>query len=88
MAAGPPVPDGGGVVKVLCEQTWRSDRPLVADDRYRLRSVAYSPKLLADFGKVRPRGPLRLTFAGEHKPTLVAIGERFVGAIQPVKESE
>lgn len=51
-----------------------------------VRTVAYTPRMLADFGKVRPRGPLRLTFTGETKPTLVEIGERFVGAIQPVKE--
>lgn len=69
---------------------WPDLRALLArfSTAVELRSVAYSPKLLADFGKVRPRGPIRLTFAGETKPTLVAIGERFVGAIQPVKESE
>lgn len=50
--------------------------------------IAYTAKLLADFAKVRARGPLRLTFTGETKATLVAIGDRFVGAIVPVKESE
>jgi hypothetical protein len=53
-----------------------------------VRAVAYTPKLLADFGKVRPRGALKLTFTGEHAVTLVEIGERFVGAIQPVKERD
>jgi hypothetical protein len=47
--------------------------------------VAYTGKWLSDFGaKVRQRGPLRLTFAG--KLTLVAVGERFTGAIVPVRE--
>lgn len=50
--------------------------------------VAYTLGRLADFGKVRPRGPLRLTFTGEHKLTLVEIGERFTGAIQPVREED
>lgn len=53
-----------------------------------VRSLAYTPQRLADFGKVRPRGALKLTFTGERKLTLVEIGERFVGAIQPVKESD
>lgn len=51
-----------------------------------LLNISYTARLLADFGKVRPRGPLRLTFTGETKPTLVEIGKRFVGAIQPVRE--
>lgn len=50
--------------------------------------VAYVLGRLADFGKVRPRGPIRLTFTGEHKLTLVEIGPRFVGAIQPVREED
>lgn len=50
--------------------------------------ISYGAKLLADFAKVRQRGPLRLTFTGDRRPTLVAIGERFVGAIQPVIEKE
>lgn len=51
-----------------------------------VKEIAFGAKLLADFSKVRPRGPLRLTFTGETRVALVAIGERFVGAIQPVKE--
>jgi hypothetical protein len=47
--------------------------------------VAYTGKWLSDFGaKVRQNGPLRLTFCG--KVTLVTIGERFTGAIVPVKD--
>ena len=44
--------------------------------------VAYTAKYLADFAKVRPRGPLELRFA--ERMTLVTIGERFVGAVVPV----
>jgi hypothetical protein len=49
--------------------------------------IAYTGKLLADFGgKVRQRGPLRLTFTG--RLTLVSIGDRFVGAIAQVREGQ
>lgn len=47
--------------------------------------LAFTSKLLADFAKVRPRGPLELKFTGDRSPVLVTIGERFVGAIQPVR---
>lgn len=47
--------------------------------------LAFTAKLLADFAKVRPRGPLQMKFTGEGKPVLVTIGERFVGAIQPIR---
>jgi len=50
-----------------------------------VKSIAFNAALLADFEVVRPRGPLRLTFTGEETPTLVEIGERFVGAIMPVR---
>jgi hypothetical protein len=36
---------------------------------------------------VRPRGPLELKFTGDRTPVLVTIGERFVGAISPVRMS-
>ncbi|HLL68846.1 MAG TPA: hypothetical protein VK453_24500 [Micromonosporaceae bacterium] len=45
--------------------------------------VGHSAKALADFGKVRPQGPLVMTFTPTM--TLVAIGERFAGAIVPAK---
>jgi len=54
-----------------------------------VRGLAYTAKLLADFAKVRPRGPLELAFTGKHRATLVTIGSRFTGAIVPVrKESD
>jgi hypothetical protein len=43
----------------------------------------YNAKYMADFAKVRPFGPLCLRFAEGF--THVSIGERFVGAIMPVK---
>lgn len=57
-----------------------------ADTITAVQSLAYTAGLLADFARVRQRGPLRLTFTGKTKLTLVEIGQRFVGAIQPVKE--
>lgn len=60
-------------------------RKLLADNSVgdRVPSIAFSARQLADFAKVRPRGPLELTFTGQHKPVLVAIGSRFQGAIMP-----
>lgn len=46
-------------------------------------AVAYSAKWLADFAKVRPRGPMVLTPCGTHHLTLVTIGARFTGGIVP-----
>jgi hypothetical protein len=43
----------------------------------------YTAKYMADFAKVRPLGPLALRFS--EGLTHVSIGERFVGAIMPVK---
>lgn len=51
----------------------------------RVDQLAFGARQLADFGKVRPAGPLELRFTGNHSPVHVAIGKRFVGAIQPVK---
>lgn len=45
-------------------------------------------KYLADFAKVRPRGPMRLTFTGDDRAILVAIGERFAGAIKPIRDAD
>lgn len=48
-------------------------------------SVAFGAKLIADFSKVRPRGPMELTFTGATSLTHVRIGERFIGAIAPTR---
>lgn len=45
-------------------------------------------KYLADFAKVRPRGPLVMRFTGEHSLIHLSIGERFAGAIQPIRDDE
>lgn len=50
--------------------------------------VAFSARMVADFAKVRPRGPLALTLAGTEgvvHVVHVAIGERFTGAVTPVR---
>jgi hypothetical protein len=47
--------------------------------------LAFGARLLADFGKVRPRGPLELEFTGAASLAHVRIGERFVGAIMPTR---
>lgn len=51
------------------------------------REIAFDAKRLATFAKVRPRGPLRMTFTRKGF-TVVTIGERFVGAIQAVREAD
>jgi len=48
--------------------------------------IAFTAKYLADFSRVRARGPLTLSFAGQSGLTHVAIGKRFTGAIAPVRE--
>lgn len=65
-------------------------RKLLADNSSAkpVRAISYTPRLLADFGKVRPRGPMRMTFTGDRGLTHVEIGDRFVGAIQPVKDED
>lgn len=50
--------------------------------------LVYNANWLADFAKVRARGPLELTITGETGPTLVTIGKRFVGAIKPMGPEE
>lgn len=47
--------------------------------------VTFEAKKLASFAKVRAHGPLQLRFAGEHGTTIVRIGDRFDGAIRPVR---
>jgi hypothetical protein len=54
-----------------------------SDKLTKVTGQAYSAKFLADFAKVRPRGPMDLKFTAGL--TRVSIGERFVGAIVPVQ---
>lgn len=60
-------------------------RKLLADAQRYLapKQVAYTARLLAGFAKVRPHGPMVLRFT--EGLTHVKIGERFTGAIMPVK---
>lgn len=50
--------------------------------------ISYQPAYLADFAKVRPAGPLEMRFTGSSGLTHIAIGQRFVGAIMPVRLGE
>lgn len=50
-----------------------------------VHGIAFDAKKLADFGKVRQRGPMEVRFTGERSLTHVSIGDRFVGAIMPVR---
>jgi DNA polymerase III sliding clamp (beta) subunit (PCNA family) len=50
-----------------------------------VKGLGYNAKYLADFAKVRARGPLLLRFTGENSLTHVSIGSRFYGAIMPVR---
>ena len=54
-----------------------------------VKEISFNAVLMADFGKVRQRGnPARWTFAGDRSPAVVEIGERFVGALMPVRPAE
>lgn len=54
-----------------------------------VKEISWNAVLMADFGKVRQRGgAARWTFGGDRNPAVVEIGERFVGAIQPVRAAE
>lgn len=50
-----------------------------------VEDVVYAAEKLAGFAKVRPYGPMRLRFTGAEKLTHVSIGERFTGAIIPLR---
>lgn len=50
--------------------------------------LAFNARYLADFGKVRPRSPMQLSFTGTTSTTHVAIGKRFNGAIMPIREGQ
>src|SRR5688572_25730615 len=47
--------------------------------------LAFNARLLADFAKVRPRGPMELSFTGAAGLAHVLVGKRFVGAVMPVR---
>lgn len=49
-------------------------------------ALAFNAKYLADFAKVRPRGPMHMMFTGPTGVVHISIGERFSGAIQPVRD--
>ncbi len=52
-----------------------------------VKEIWFNGPLMSSFGKVRQRGaPAKWTFAGPDRPAVVEIGERFVGAIQPVRQ--
>lgn len=54
-----------------------------------VKEIWYNAALLADFGKVRQRGhAAKLTFGGTTKTTIIEIGERFIGLIQPVRTGD
>lgn len=61
---------------------------LAKSDRIKAaRNATFNAKWLADFAKVRARGPMRLTFT----PSLfvhITIGKRFIGAIVQVRDDE
>lgn len=47
--------------------------------------LAFTARYLADFAKVRVRGQMQMTFAGPDRAVRIQIGERFTGAINPVR---
>lgn len=50
--------------------------------------VAFTPQYLGDLGKVRPRGPMQMSFtgpAGAVRMVVITMGERFTAAIAPVR---
>lgn len=49
--------------------------------------LSFNAKYLADFAKVRPRGPLVMQFTGPGKVAHVSIGSRFTGAIMTISEA-
>lgn len=65
-------------------------RKLLSDaDRVEpVAGLAFNAKYLADFGKVRPRAPMQMSFTGSAGLAHVAIGKRFTGAIMPVREGQ
>lgn len=50
--------------------------------------LTFNAKRLAHFAKVRPRGPMVMRFTGPDGLVHISIGDRFVGAIMPVREGQ
>jgi hypothetical protein len=62
---------------------------LAKNDRAKpTRNIIYNADYLADFAKVRARGPMQMTFTGPDKPTRITIGKRFIGAIMPQRPKD
>lgn len=78
---------GHSAITISAEDTFEANFPDVrtllanADKLAARREVEYTAAFLADFAKVRPRGPLSMRHT--RSLTHVSIGERFVGAIMP-----
>lgn len=53
-----------------------------------VETINLDARRLANFAKVRQFGPIEMTFGGPKRPTRVAIGNRFVGAVMPVRIGE
>ena len=66
------------------------DGQLLADNSAlgEVDQAAFTAKYLADFAKVRCSGPMMMRFTGPDRLVHVSIGERFVGAIMPVRTGE
>ncbi len=56
--------------------------------RAEVAAIAFEPRRLGAFEKVRQRSPVRFTFHGPRGYAEVTIGNRFVGAIQPSRMPE
>lgn len=59
-----------------------------ADKLEPITGLMFNAKYLADFGKVRPRAPMQMSFTGTTSVAHVTIGKRFAGAIMPTREGE
>lgn len=53
-----------------------------------MTGLGFTARYLADFAKVREHGPMRMRFTGAETLVHVTIGDRFVGAIVPVRIGE
>lgn len=64
-------------LRALLNEDDRPDEPV--------GELAFIAARLANFARVRPRGPLELTFTGPSRKVRVRIGDRFDGLILPVR---
>lgn len=83
--------DGHSGVVVVIEDTfveYPSVRQVLADNDVTRQAggLSVSVSHLAAFAKVRPRGPMAMRFTGPHSLIHVTIGERFIGAVHPLRE--